>query len=140
MNKISFFIIIGIMSLFSLKVKSQQGLAIIDLNVSYEDGTTTNTYYLLFQLPGSLVQKQIEQFKINSLKYKNVLDVIINKNSDTYNVKLLLDKTTKDISGYFRDYLLSVSINQLIIDGKKINTTDYYVYLSQKINNTETGK
>lgn len=140
MNKITFFIIISIMSICSLKLKSQENLAMIDLSKNYEVGTSNDNYFQIFQLPGNFTQKQIEQFKINSLKYNHVLDVIINKSSDTYSVKLLLDKATENISGYFRDYLLNVSINQLIVDGKKINTVDYYTYLSQKLNHQEVSK
>lgn len=140
MNKIVFFIIISILSLCSLKLKCQEKIGIIDLSKNYEKGPSNNDYYQIFLLSGSFNQKQIDEFKINSLKYNHVLDVIISKSSGTFEVKLLLDKVTENISGYFRDYLLSVSINKLVIEGKQIDTIDYYAFLSQKFNHQEVSK
>ena len=125
---------------FSLKLNAQEKIAIIDLSKNYESGLSENNYYQLFKLPLNLNQKQIEEFKANSLKHEHVKNINVLKTSDNYDVSLLLDKETENISGFFLDYLLSVSINKLIIDGKTINTIDYYTYLSHKYSKPETSK
>ena len=91
-----------------------------------------DNYYQLFQLPLTLDQKQIEEFKAASLKYKFVKDISVIKTPEKYNIRLLLDKATENISGYFRDYLLSVSINTLIINNEKIKTEELYVFINNQ--------
>lgn len=123
----------------ALNVKSQERIAMVDLNNYYEAGTTESSYYQIFSLPLSFSQKQIDEVKANSLAYRHVKDIIVSKTNDSYVVKLLLDKETESISGYFRDYLLHLSVNKILIDGKKINTSDYYSYLSQKLTYKEVA-
>jgi hypothetical protein len=132
--------IICMLFFVALNVKSQERIAMVDLNKYYEAGTTEATYYQIFSLPLSFNQKQIDELKTNSLTYKHVKDIIVSKSTDYYEVKLLLSKETENISGYFRDYLLNLSINKMIVDGEKINTVDYYSYLSKKLNHQETSK
>lgn len=123
----------------ALNVKSQERIAMVDLNNYYEAGASEAIYYQIFSLPISFNQKQIDDLKVNSLAYKHVKDISVSKTNDSYVVKLLLDKETESISGYFRDYLLNLSINKVVIDGKKINTVDYYSYLSQKLTHKEVA-
>ena len=123
-------LIVCIFCLISFEYSAQEKTAFIDLSKNYEAGLSEDNYYQLFQLPLILEQKQIEEFKVNSLKYKFVKDISVVKTSEKYDVRLLLDKETENISGYFRDYLLSLSINALIINNEKIKTEELYVFIN----------
>lgn len=124
----------------SLNIQAQEKFAIIDLSHNYEAGLTNDNYYSLFKLSSSYSLKQIEDFKEKTLKYNYVISIDVVKSLDGYDVKLLLDKKTENISGFFRDYLLSLSLNKIVLDDKKINTVDYYYYLSEKLNHKEVSK
>ncbi len=124
----------------SMNLKAQEKIAWIDLNRNYEAGLTDDSYYQLYELPLTFNQKQIDELKAKTLKYNKVKDIVIVKNTYSYEVKLLLAKETEDISGYFRDYLLYLGINKVVVDEKKINTADYYSYISQRSNHKEVSK
>lgn len=133
-------LIICIFCLISFEYSAQEKTAFIDLSKNYEAGLTEDNYYQLFQLPLILEQQQIEEFKVNSLKYKFVKDISVVKTSEKYDIRLLLDKETENISGYFRDYLLSVSINALIINNVKIKTEELYVFINNQNKNNRESK
>lgn len=133
-------IILVFCSLFftAFSLISQEKVALIDLNKQHD--ITDNSYHQLFKLSKGYTQKQIEEFKVQSLAYKHVEGITINKVFDGYDVKLSLNKEADDTPYYFRDYLLTMSVDYVVIDGNKVKTTDYYTYLSKKLMHKEYSK
>ncbi|MBI3518146.1 MAG: hypothetical protein HY062_02145 [Bacteroidetes bacterium] len=135
MKKVIFFIFCSLF-LSAFKLISQEKLAIINLS-TIRESASDNSYYQVFKLSNAYNSKQIEEFKAQSFKYKYVTDVTVNKVVDGYDVKLLLNKEAEDTPYYFRDYLLSLSIDHVIVDGNKIKTMDYYTCMTQKVMHKE---
>lgn len=125
-------LIASIVTLFNLNLKSQEKFAIIDLKKNYQIGNEDGTYLTFFQLNESFNAKDIDNIRDKSLKFEYVKDVTISKNTNGfYDVKLLLSNLSEDVSGYFGNFLLSVSINYVKIGSNILKTTDYYSYISQ---------
>lgn len=135
-SKNIFFLFISL-SFFSTAIKSQDAFAIIDIMNNYEEGSTPGSYYYLFKLSGNHTLQQINSFIQKSKNNKYVIDISVTKLTNSYDVRLLCDKKTESISSFFRDYLIEVSIDYLLIDNNKIKTIDYYDYLSLKFNHKE---
>lgn len=126
-----------IAAIFSQKLNAQEKYAIINLAKNYEAGLTEDSYFQVFSLPQSVTQKQIDELKQKSLNYNYVKEITISQVGNGYEVRLLLDKKSESISGYFRDYLLFVSILKVELNGELVNTNNYYSAVSKILNNKE---